>query len=102
MKFLFILLTFFTSFSTPDAAVFSLCHVTVNSVNVLGTAGFSDGELDLTDACITFSGTVSVCDGKGNELGSLSFTAQSAGCDEDPLIDPNEAIRFSLSKKFTI
>ncbi len=90
MKILFILLTSFTSFTTPDAAIFSLCHVEVNSVNVSGTVGFSDGEIDLSDACVTFTGTVSVCDGSGNELGSLSFTAQSSGCDEDPLIEPND------------
>lgn len=94
MKTLILMLTLMISnFHLPSTTSnWSLCNVTVNSVSVSGSVGYSsDSGVDFSEACLTFTGTVSVCDGNGNELATLSFTALSSGCDEeDPIINPNE------------
>ncbi len=97
MKILFIFLTFFTSLSIPETTLLSLCNVEVNSVSVTGNVGFStEGGLDLSDACVTFGGSASICDDDDDdddddELTTLRFTAQSGGCgDRDLLIEPTD------------
>ena len=80
-----------TFFFPNEEAVLGLCKIEVSSVSVSGSIGLSsDGGLDLSDACVTFHGSATICDDDGNELAELSFTAQSDGCDEDPLISPND------------
>ncbi len=93
MKILFILLAFFTSLSIPETALVNLCNIEINAVSVTGHVGFStEGRLDLSDACVTFGGSVSICDDDDDdELATLRFTAQSGGCgDRDLLIEPTD------------
>lgn len=69
-----------------DSAAISLCNVKVNSVSVTGNVSLTDEGIDLDDACISFNGTVGICDDDGNEITSISFTAHSDGCDDKPRI----------------
>lgn len=79
MKYFLVLLSFL--FFTSTANAIYICGFSVTSVSVTGPVSYSNGEIDFSEACVTFTGTVDICSSPGNTLASVSFTAYSDGCD---------------------